>query len=61
MEIKMKNTESKLYVIISKNTWNKNGVPTNYKYYGQFNSIGQATKEAFKQYGSNNILRVEEA
>ncbi len=53
-------TQSKLYVVISKSTWNKNGVATNYKYYGEFSSIKEATLEAFKKYGSENILEVQE-
>lgn len=50
----------KTYEVTMESTYTINGVKRHYKYYGDFNSIEQATKEAFKKYGSDNVLKVQE-
>ena len=50
----------KTYKVIMESTYIIDGVEKNYTYYGQFYSIEQATKEAFKIYGLENVLRIEE-
>ena len=45
-----------MFKITLENTWNKNGIPTNYVKYLKVNKI----EEVFKFYKLNNILKIEE-
>ena len=45
-----------MFKITLENTWNKNGIPTNYVKYLKVNKI----EEAFKFYKLDNILKIEE-
>jgi hypothetical protein len=45
-----------MFKITLENTWNKNGIPTNYVKYLKVNKI----EEVFKFYKLDNILKIEE-
>jgi hypothetical protein len=45
-----------MFKITLENTWNKNGIPTNYVKYLKVNRI----EEVFKFYKLDNILKIEE-
>ena len=44
-----------MFEIISNNTWNKRGIPTNFKYYMKSKSI----KEVKEYYKNNNIKSIK--
>lgn len=45
-----------MFKVTLENTWNKNGIPTNYVKYLKVNKI----EEVFKFYKLDNILKIEE-
>jgi hypothetical protein len=46
----------KMFKIISNNTWDKRGIPTNFKYYMKSKSI----EEVKEYYKNNNIKSIKE-
>tara|TARA_R100000700_G_scaffold21797_2_gene28490 strand:+ start:347 stop:493 length:147 start_codon:yes stop_codon:yes gene_type:complete len=46
----------KMFEIISNNTWNKRGIPTNYKYYMKCKNI----EEVKEYYKNRNIKSIKE-